>query len=159
MARRGDGETFVIVAIVAPPIGVPVVIFAVRGRTPTLPSRRFRHNAFKNAARLLVVVLHYKVSFRKAKIPVFRTYLSIGKYPSQLIQQRGRTASRSVLPLHAAGNSPGRGYYSLFTRPEDIHHSSPASIACGNRPRTALVMSKNDECYTYTLTQTDGQTN
>ena len=28
---------------------------------------------------------------------------------------------------------------------------------CGNRPRTALAISKNDECCTYT--QTDGQTN
>ena len=27
---------------------------------------------------------------------------------------------------------------------------------CGNRPRTALAISKNNECYTYT--QTDGQT-
>ena len=34
---------------------------------------------------------------------------------------------------------------------------SPASIDffCGNRPRAALAISKNDECYTYTGRQTD----
>ena len=38
---------------------------------------------------------------------------------------------------------------------------SPASIDpgfCGNRPRTALAVSKNDECYTYTNRQTGRQT-
>ena len=31
------------------------------------------------------------------------------------------------------------------------------SRVCGNRPRTALAISKNDECYTYTDRQTDRQ--
>ena len=39
-----------------------------------------------------------------------------------------------------------------------VSPNSPASIdpgLCGNRPRTALAISKNDERYTYTDTQTD----
>ena len=32
------------------------------------------------------------------------------------------------------------------------------SRVCGNRPRKALAISENDECFTYTDTQTDGQT-
>ena len=43
-----------------------------------------------------------------------------------------------------------------------VRPHSPASIDpgfCGNRPRTALAISKNDECHTYTDRQTDRQIN
>ena len=46
-------------------------------------------------------------------------------------------------------------------RVQRVSPYSPASIDpgfCGNRPRTALAVSKNDECYTYTNRQTGRQT-
>ena len=33
------------------------------------------------------------------------------------------------------------------------------SRVCANRPRTALAMGENDDCYTYTDRHTDGKTN
>ena len=106
VSSAGHAPTSLVVAMLGPPLGVLVVIVAVRGRTPTLPSRRFRHNAFKLTARLLLPyeTLYYTIIYlsERRKYPSFERIHRPEKYRSQLIQQLGRTACRPVLPLNAS---------------------------------------------------------
>ena len=54
VSSAGHDPTSLVVAMLVPPLGVLVFVVTVRGRTPTLPSQRFRNDAFKYAARLLL---------------------------------------------------------------------------------------------------------
>ena len=54
-------------------------------------------------------------------------------------------------PTTATTSKPRATKHIPRVRPYSRFHRSRV---CGNRPRTALAISKDDECYTYTHTQT-----
>ena len=91
--------------------------------------------------------------------------LAAGRVGSKIKKNRQKTPTKSAPPKthhERYPQQPGDRDHLETTLDEARPTREPIltcfhrSRGCGNRPRAALAISKNDECYTYS--QTDGQT-